>query len=339
MRNWRKLLYGYITSQAHRSSAGSSDGTRKLTGRILPKSANRVVAPLQVTLPQLMPPPQQTTPAQVSAGSFRKESRVSIYDQRRQPETGAVLQDMEVDGRIPFVTPREVRDIDLVLNGQGRVENQEIWLHRQLEYVRWMWTAPYQPKVSVSLMRQVVSQEPRLRPSEENRAFPPARRTLPRICDAPCNAPRDVTTGDNQAEDCDTDAGVCGEALHGEREVAQVATVQTRMAPSTCPAGQRTPPPPTAQSAHTCDSTSTCPSNGGVRTRRRAAGCCSRTSLERQHSERGDRSEGGNARTGHDEGSVEPCAETEDSEGDIVHSLCSIGPCTLVQPPPQEAGG
>ena len=239
-----------ITSQAHRSSAGSSDGTRKLTGRILPKSANRVVAPLQVTLPQLMPPPQQTTPAQVSAGSFRKESRVSIYDQRRQPETGAVLQDMEVDSRIPFVTPREVRDIDLVLNGQGRVENQEIWLHRQLEYVSWMWTAPYQPKVSVSLMRQVVSQEPRLRPSEENRAFPPARRTLPRICDAPSNAPRDVTAEDKQAEDCDTGAGVWGEALHGEREVAQVATVQTRMAPSTCPAGQRTPPPHGAVGAH-----------------------------------------------------------------------------------------
>ena len=165
-----------ITSQAHRFSADLSTGTCKSTRHIPSNTISKVEATLQVTLSQLTPPPQQNTqvqstlpqltplpqqrtPAQVTARPSRMESRVSIYDQRRQPETGAILPGMEVDSRIPFTTPIDVKVIDLVLDGRATVENQVIWLTRQIECVQGMWTLPNQALVRVLQTRQVVSQE------------------------------------------------------------------------------------------------------------------------------------------------------------------------------------
>ena len=270
-----------ITSQAHRFSADLSTGTCKSTRHIPSNTISKVEATLQVTLSQLTPPPQQNTqvqstlpqltplpqqrtPAQVTARPSRMESRVSIYDQRRQPETGAILPGMEVDSRIPFTTPIDVKVIDLVLDGRATVENQVIWLTRQIECVQGMWTLPNQALVRVLQTRQVVSQEQCLPQGEKIHAFPPAQCTLPCICDAPCNAPQVVPAEDNQAEDSDKNAGVSGEGRHDEREVAQVATVQTAMTPSTGPAGQRTPRTPRrSQLAHTT-TRSTAPATAGL---------------------------------------------------------------------------
>ena len=70
-------------------------------------------------------------------------SEPCIYAQRRQPETGAALPGMDADSRVPYRTPVEVVDIDLLLNGQAWIENKEKWLQGRIERVIWLWTVPY----------------------------------------------------------------------------------------------------------------------------------------------------------------------------------------------------
>jgi hypothetical protein len=234
------------------AAAGTSSGMMsKSGGSILLAPADLAAASPQIT-PLRLIPPQEKKATQVIAGASNKASRLSLYDQRRQPETGAILPGLEVDSRIPYQTPREVMEIDWLLNGQAVVENQAEWMQGHIQSVIWMWTAPYQPPVTIQLTRQVVSLvslQPRLQ-VEDGCASTPAWRPLPRICDTPCDAPLDMAASDQQAGG--TDAGMWGGGARGDMDVAQVMTVQAALTPSMCLEGRPPPPLPQTDRADDC---------------------------------------------------------------------------------------
>ncbi len=90
---------------------------------------------------------------------------------------------MKTDSRIPFTTPREVKELNFILTGQAMVENQEAWVHVQIECVSRMWTNPLAP---VGVLprepdRQVALLQLSLQ-STVGASMP--RATCPRLCDA-----------------------------------------------------------------------------------------------------------------------------------------------------------
>ena len=245
-----------IDLQDRRIPSGAPGNMSNARGSILPAPAVLAAAPLQVTPLRLMPP-QVDTAIPAAAGTsrkvFRRESSpiLDVYSRRRQPETGATLPGMDVDSRVPYQTPREVREVDLLLNRQAMVENQEAWMQRQLDRIIRMWTVSSQSVVAammVAFNAPVDSLEERVQVIEDSCPSTNTPRPLPRICDAP----RDVAEANNQPGSLGT--GVCGQAPRGAmtafsagiptRSERQVATVQAAMTPSLCSAGH--PPPPAA---------------------------------------------------------------------------------------------
>jgi hypothetical protein len=67
----------------------------------------------------------------------RYTSEPCLYAQRRQPETGDALPGKYADLKIPYRTPVEVTDINLLFNGQAWIENKEAYLHKKIERVIW----------------------------------------------------------------------------------------------------------------------------------------------------------------------------------------------------------
>ena len=127
---------------------------------------------------------------------------------------------METDSRIPFTTPREVRELNLILTGQAMVENQEAWVHVRIERVSSMWTDPLAP---VGVLprepdRQVALLVLGLQ-SPVGTSTP--RAAWPRLCDVSGDAPRAVAAEVNQVTDRDTNM-----------TIAQVETGQATKTPS-----------------------------------------------------------------------------------------------------------
>ena len=114
---------------------------------------------------------------------------------------------METDSRIPFTTPREVRELNLILTGQAMVENQEAWVHVRIERVSRMWTDPLAP---VGVLprepdRQVALLVLGLQ-STVGTSTP--RAAWPRLCDVSGDAPRAVADEVNQVTARDTNMAV-----------------------------------------------------------------------------------------------------------------------------------
>ena len=213
------------------------------------------------------PPPQVTPlrsiPESAAQVLTRPLHRVDCYYRQRQPETGALLPEADVDGRRPYVTPGAVKHLDLLLNGQATVDHRESWLQTQMGNIIWMWTTTTSLE-GIELMPQVGSLEPPQQVIAGRGTSTAARRLLPRLCDVVC----DVASGGNQAGDwgagveggvLDVEVnavaqeGFAGEADRwpelttaasmAERQVstATAAEVSQATIPSMCSAGQTLP--------------------------------------------------------------------------------------------------
>jgi hypothetical protein len=93
------------------------------------------------------PPASGAALEQRADGTVVALRAVDCHSRRRQPETGAGLQEKDIHGRVPYVTPGEVMQnvsqIDWILNGQATMKHPEAWILQQVEHIIWMWTAPY----------------------------------------------------------------------------------------------------------------------------------------------------------------------------------------------------
>ena len=222
-------------SQDRQDLTGTSGGTSNQGGlnhypQLTRPQAPPPIPPLrQMVLRGRQMHSQMQQNALINAGPWHYVSRHAEYSpdlhaQRRQPETGEPLEGMDVNPMIPFHTPRDVRDMDLLLNGQAVVENHEEWLQRSIMRVITMWTErPTWQADSVRLTRLCSAlgtadqPEPRFQVVEDDCA--PARPPLLRICDAP----RDVTAGGNLAGGMDARVG---EGIpDSDKEVAQASPI------------------------------------------------------------------------------------------------------------------
>ncbi len=195
-----------INSQDCSSSPGLSNGTCKTSRHTLPIPADRVEALPSLLQVTPLPPPstQQKTPAQVTAGPSRKESRLTIYDQRRQRHQPANRCRSARNGG------RQQDPVHYTeLEGGKQTESNPDWardggkpgsMGARTDRVRKQdadCSLPGSGKCPAEEQdRQVALLELSLQ-STVCVSTPP----LPRLCDASCNAPRAVAAEDNQAAD------------------------------------------------------------------------------------------------------------------------------------------
>lgn len=192
-------------SQASRVSTGTSDEMGATGGSIPLVPPHMAAAPRQVPLLRLIPSMEETVlPAAAKPNPVvyrRYTSEPCHYAQRRQPETGDALPGKNADLKIPYRTPVEVTDINLLLNGQAWIENKEAYLHKRIERVIWLWTVPWDTVVRDRRLLQEVPPDPRVQVMADGISATPARRPLPRICDIGCDAPSGAASDGNNVGD------------------------------------------------------------------------------------------------------------------------------------------
>ena len=251
------------SSDSQALTPGTPGSDRNL-GKPPPVRVDPVVASPQVMPLRSMPPHEH----QLAGGTIVTLRKVDCHQWGRQPETGALLQGRYTDSGVPFVTPGEVRHLDLFLSGKATVDHRETWLQQQIGTIIWMWTRPSQ--VGAQRMAQEGSLEPRLQVINGGSISIDAGLLPPRICNESCDAPQVLEVDDNSVgsrgqcavvwqEASGDDGAVAGVSSAGnqgewpelmpgpirvERQVATVATAGSSMVTisSLCPAGQTDPP-------------------------------------------------------------------------------------------------